>query len=301
MIMYLYGASGHGKVVKEILDDSGIEVKAFIDDNLSLSDFFGLPVLHQANGLEPIIVCVGKCDVRRQIVEHLNCKFASAIHSSAVVSPSAKIGEGTVVMQGSVIQADVVIGKHCIVNTKASIDHESVIEDFVHVYLAAVTANMDILQRSPHSMKVSYTELGQDATVSNNRLDLSFKNNTGGRIYITAHVENQPKTTKRWQCTVNIYGPAMAEGEHYELRSVVDDVLLPGDPILRKDTEGIYVEYEDEMYQFQTGREGYVITTYLDRYLDGQVYSSRKLYTDTYKATSDGYYVGVKPRDDYYY
>lgn len=131
--MYLYGASGHGKVVKEILEDSGIKVKAFIDDNQSLSVFFGLPVLHKANGLEPIIVCVGKCDVRRQIVEHLNCKFASAIHSSAVVSPSAKIGEGTVVMQGSVIQADVVIGKHCIVNTKASIDHESVVEDFVHV------------------------------------------------------------------------------------------------------------------------------------------------------------------------
>lgn len=131
--MYLYGASGHGKVVKEILDDSGIEVKAFIDDNPLLSDFFGLPVLHKADGIEPIIVCVGKCDVRRQIVEHLNCMFATAIHSSAVVSPSAKIGEGTVVMQGSVIQADVTIGKHCIVNTKASIDHECEIEDFVHV------------------------------------------------------------------------------------------------------------------------------------------------------------------------
>ena len=37
--MYLYGASGHGKVVKEILDDSGVEVSAFIDDNLSLSSF----------------------------------------------------------------------------------------------------------------------------------------------------------------------------------------------------------------------------------------------------------------------
>ena len=109
------------------------------------------------------------------------------------------------------------------------------------------------------------------------------------------------KSKKSWQCTVNIYGPAMDEGEHYELRSEVDDVLLPGDPILIKDTEGIYVEYEDEMVQYQTGREGYVITTYLDRYLDGQVVSSRKLSTDTYKATSDGYYVGVKPRDEYYY
>ena len=169
------------------------------------------------------------------------------------------------------------------------------------VYLAAVRANMEILQRSPHSMKVSYTELGQDATVSSGRLDLSFKNSSGGRIYMTAHVENQPKSKKSWQCTVNIYGPAMDEGEHYELRSEVDDVLLPGEPILIKDTEGIYVEYEDEMVQYQTGREGYVITTYLDRYLDGQVVSSRKLSTDTYKATSDGYYVGVKPRDEYYY
>ena len=169
------------------------------------------------------------------------------------------------------------------------------------VYLAAVTANLDIVQRSPHSMKVSYTELGQDATVSSNRLDLSFRNNTGGTIYITAKVENQPNTKKRWQCTVNIYGPAMAETESYKLRSETDDVLLPGDPIIRKDTDGTYVEYEDEMYQFQTGREGYVITTYLDKYLNGEVVSSRKLYTDTYKATSDGYYVGVKPRDDYYY
>ncbi len=131
--MYLYGASGHGKVVKEILDDAGIEVKAFIDDDLSLSNFFGLPVLHNYDGCDPVIVSIGKCDIRKKIVERLNCKFATAIHSSAIVSQSSKIAEGTVVMQGVVIQADVAVGKHCIINTKASIDHECVIEDFVHI------------------------------------------------------------------------------------------------------------------------------------------------------------------------
>lgn len=131
--MYLYGASGHGKVVKEILDDAGIEVKAFIDDDLALSIFFGLPVLHSADKLDPVIVSIGKCDVRRRVVERLNCSFATAIHSSAVVSPSAKIGEGSVVMQGAVVQADAQIGKHCIVNTNASVDHECVVEDFVHI------------------------------------------------------------------------------------------------------------------------------------------------------------------------
>ena len=34
---------------------------------------------------------------------------------------------------------------------------------------------------------------------------------------------------------------------------------------------------------------------------NGEVVFSRKLYTDTYKAISDGYYVGVKPRDAFYY
>lgn len=131
--MYLYGASGHGKVVKEILDDAGVEVKAFIDDDNSLSNFFGLPVFHSSDNLEPVIVSIGNCDIRRNVVERLNCKFATAIHSSAIVSPTSKIGAGTVVMQGAVIQADVTIGKHCIVNTRASIDHECVIDDFVHI------------------------------------------------------------------------------------------------------------------------------------------------------------------------
>ena len=169
------------------------------------------------------------------------------------------------------------------------------------VYLAAVTANLEIIDRSQHSMKVSYTELGQDATVSSNRLDLSFRNTSGGVLYVTAHVENQPNTKKRWQCTVNIYGPSLGDNIEYRIRTEIDDVLLPGDPIIRKDTEGKYVEYEDEMYQYQTGKEGYVVTTYLDKYVNGEVVSFRKLYRDTYNAINDGYYVGVRPRDEYYY
>jgi len=131
--MYLYGASGHGKVIKEILDDAGVDVNAFIDDDPSLSNFFGLPVFHKADELEPVIVSIGKCDVRRRVAERLNCSFAKAIHSSAIVSPSSTIGDGSVVMQGAIIQADVTVGQHCIINTKASVDHECVIEDFVHI------------------------------------------------------------------------------------------------------------------------------------------------------------------------
>lgn len=136
--MYLFGASGHGKVIKEILNANGVKVEAFVDDNPNVNECGGRPVLHDATGLSPMIVSIGVNKIRKMIVERLTRNnpaivFGQAIHPSAVVSLSAKIGEGTVVMAGAVINADAVIGKHCIINTGATVDHDCVIEDYCHV------------------------------------------------------------------------------------------------------------------------------------------------------------------------
>lgn len=137
-IMYLFGASGHGKVIKDILNANGIKVEAFVDDNPNVNECGGRLVLHDAMGLSPMIVSIGVNRIRKMIVERLRAnnsaiEFATAIHPSAVISPSAKIGEGTVVMAGAVVNADAVIGKHCIVNTGATVDHDCVVEDYCHV------------------------------------------------------------------------------------------------------------------------------------------------------------------------
>ena len=131
--MYLYGASGHGKVIKDILNAQGVVVEAFIDDNLSIIELDDSLVLHDAKGLSPIILSIGENKIRKMIVDRLSCEFGTAIHPSAIISPSAKIGEGSVIMPGAIINADAVIGKHCIVNTGASVDHECVIGDFCHI------------------------------------------------------------------------------------------------------------------------------------------------------------------------
>ncbi len=132
--IFLYGASGHGKVIKDSLNTSGIKVEAFIDDNPNIDTLASRPVLHSAEGCSPLIVSIGMNRIRKMIVERLdNVEFATAIHPSAVVSPSAKIDEGSVVMAGAVINANAVIGKHCIVNTGATIDHDVVLDDYVHV------------------------------------------------------------------------------------------------------------------------------------------------------------------------
>ena len=131
--MYLFGASGHGKVIKEIIEAHGQVVEAFVDDNLNVNKLCGKKVLHGETELSPMIVSIGVNCIRKKVVEKLHCKFGIAIHPTAVVSPSAKIGEGTVVMAGAIINADTVVGKHCIINTGASVDHECVIADYCHI------------------------------------------------------------------------------------------------------------------------------------------------------------------------
>lgn len=137
--MYLYGASGHAKVIIDILRANNIEVTALIDDDPTLKELCGLPILHDAKNLGPIIISIGNCQTRKKIVDQI-CStndekpvFPTAIHPSAIISSSASVGEGTVVMHGAILQADVKIGKHCIINTKASVDHECIIGDYVHI------------------------------------------------------------------------------------------------------------------------------------------------------------------------
>lgn len=131
--MYLYGASGHAKVIIDIIKAQGGVVQGLVDDNPKLKELSGIPILHDVNGLSPFIISIGNCKIRKMIVERLNCEFATAIHPTAIISPTATIAEGTVVMQGAIIQTEVQIGKHCIINTKASIDHECVMGDYVHI------------------------------------------------------------------------------------------------------------------------------------------------------------------------
>ena len=131
--MYLYGASGHAKVIIDILKANGVLIDGLIDDNPDVTDLQGYPVFHQKENPFPLIISIGNNGIRKRISERLIGPYGKAIHPSSVISPSATIGDGTVVMQGTIVQANAWIGKHCIVNTGASIDHECQVGDFVHV------------------------------------------------------------------------------------------------------------------------------------------------------------------------
>lgn len=149
--MYIYGAGGHAKVVLDILRATGRTVAGFIDDDDALTRLLGLPVRHTAKGCTPIIIGIGDNATRARLAARLTCTFATAVHPSAVLSPSARIGDGTVVMAGAVLNAEAAVGRHCIVNTGASVDHECRLSDFVHL--------------SPHATLCGRVCVGQGAWI----------------------------------------------------------------------------------------------------------------------------------------
>ena len=78
------------------------------------------------------IIAVGDNAARQKEARNYEY-FAIAIHSSAVISPTASIGTGTVVLEGAIVQARAIVGDHCIINAGAVVTHDCVIEDFVHL------------------------------------------------------------------------------------------------------------------------------------------------------------------------
>jgi sugar O-acyltransferase (sialic acid O-acetyltransferase NeuD family) len=56
--------------------------------------------------------------------------FITAVHPSAQIGREVSIGAGAVLMAGTVVNSDSRIGAHCILNTKSSLDHDCVMDDF---------------------------------------------------------------------------------------------------------------------------------------------------------------------------
>lgn len=134
--MYLYGASGHGKVIAEIVEDLAIEIKGFIDANPNINSILDYAVIaNSATNLNgQAVVSIGSNKIRKQIAVNENhLDFISLVSPKANISKRVVIDMGTVVMMGATINSEVVIGKHCIINTNASIDHDCKLDDFVHI------------------------------------------------------------------------------------------------------------------------------------------------------------------------
>jgi len=141
----IYGASGHGKVIADIIEKSDKEISGFVDDDSKKwgLNFFRYKILGGYDYLNDIdryqyeiIIGIGDNNTRKSIsgkISKEEIKFSIVIHPSAQIAKNVIIEEGTVVMANAVINPDTRIGKHCILNTSSSVDHDCDLGDFVHI------------------------------------------------------------------------------------------------------------------------------------------------------------------------
>jgi sugar O-acyltransferase (sialic acid O-acetyltransferase NeuD family) len=141
--LLIIGASGHGKVIADI----AIKMKrwqcvAFLDDDIDIKSTLGLEVLGTSGEISKylkeyeVFVGIGNNNTRQKVqvmLESLGAKIPILIHPNAVIGKQVEIGSGTALMAGAIINCCTKIGKGCIINTGSTIDHDNIIEEFVHI------------------------------------------------------------------------------------------------------------------------------------------------------------------------
>ncbi len=140
----ILGASGHGKVVAEIAELNGYTNIEFFDDRWpGLQNVEHWPVKGNSETLLKIaaqfdltVIAIGNNKIRLEKQNQLStagAKFSVLEHPRATISRHSQLDKGTVVMAGAVINPFVKVGKACIINTAATIDHDCSLADGVHV------------------------------------------------------------------------------------------------------------------------------------------------------------------------
>ncbi|MDI6505164.1 acetyltransferase [Bacillus sp. N5-665] len=168
--LLIIGASGHGKVIADIaLKMNKWKSIAFLDDNENVKSSMGIEIIDKSASISKYIddydffVGIGNNAIREKIQGQLEAEEASIpvlIHPSATIGEQVYLEAGTVVMAGAVINCCTKIGKGCIINTASTVDHDNVIEDYVHISPGAHLAGTVKVGRG--------TWLGIGSVVSNN-------------------------------------------------------------------------------------------------------------------------------------
>ena len=150
--IYLLGSGGHAKVVRDCLIVCGNDVAGYLQPDKSSEDPFATLAYiggddklaeldpessRLVNGIGSI---PGNSDLRRSVFKfglEQGHTFHNIIHPSAIIS-DVVFAQGLQIMAGAVLQPGTRVGQNVIINTRASVDHDCVVGDHVHIAPGAV-------------------------------------------------------------------------------------------------------------------------------------------------------------------
>ncbi|TDQ33396.1 acetyltransferase [Zeaxanthinibacter enoshimensis] len=142
----IFGASGHGSVVLDCIEQQGkYNVVGFVDSFKKKGRKFNgyeilgsendLPYLKDKFNIKGGIVAIGDNWIRKIMVDKITAilpgfNFITAIHPRTIIGRGVVIGRGTVIMPGTTVNANSIIGDFCILNTNSSLDHDGHMKEY---------------------------------------------------------------------------------------------------------------------------------------------------------------------------
>lgn len=147
--LVVLGASGHARVVIDAVRRSpAFELLGVVDP--------GMPAGQRLNGLRSLggeeclpelaarvdglaaIIGIGDNAVRARVEEKVlgmvpRIRFATVVHPATVIAEDARIADGSFIAAGVTINCGASVGRHAVINTNASVDHDTAIGDFAFV------------------------------------------------------------------------------------------------------------------------------------------------------------------------
>lgn len=165
------GAGGHSRMLLESLRgrqdvEQDVEVVGLVDADPAMKgqSILGVPVLGGDEMLAELarsgvshaflgVGAVGDNSRRRKVFEmarSLGFELLTVVHPTAIVSPSAEIGEGTCIFPGAIVGAGARLGRNVIVNSGAIVEHDCTLGDHVHIASGAVLAGGVTVEEGAH-------------------------------------------------------------------------------------------------------------------------------------------------------
>lgn len=150
------------------------------------------------------------------------------------------------------------------------------------LYNAVLQAELEVVERSPHSMMVTYVQPSADAAIAGTYKDFKFKNSTDAPIYIEAY------TTDDKKIVFNIYGEeTRPSNRKIEYTNKVLENIPAATQLVADAGQGIGYRV------VESGHNGCRAELYKNVYVDGVLQSSEKVNKSSYQVSNRTVIYGI--------
>lgn len=187
----IIGAGGHAISVANVALSAGYIISYFIDENITETRLLGIKIIKSISLLSDYLnynytIAIGDNSIRQKVYSKLSEEyngmyFPTLIHKSAVASNFTSIEEGTVIMPNATVGPNSKVGKFCIINTNASIDHDSQMLDFSSLAPHAVVGG---------NVKIGLRTAISIGSVVKHKIEIGNDSILGGGAYLNKNLDS---------------------------------------------------------------------------------------------------------------